>query len=217
MHAAVVHSFDRPPRYEEYATPAPGPHEILVEVVAAGLHPRVRSGASSSHYTSDGELPMVPGIDGVARRPDGQLIYFVADDTPARHDGRHAVVDERRSVELPAGLDPVVVAAAMNPAMSSWVALHRRVDFQPGQRVLVLGATGNAGQMAVQIAKRLGAGEVVAAGRDAERLDRLAAVGADTLVSLAGAPDDVAAPLRRGGGRRPRPRLPVGHRPRSRR
>jgi len=191
MHAAVVRSFDRPPRYEEFATPEPGPNEILVEVLAAGLHPRVRSGANNSHYTSGGELPMIPGIDGVGRRRDGQLVFFVAGDSPFGTMAEYAVVDERRCVEVPAGLDPVVAAAAMNPAMSSWVALHRRVDFEPGQRVLVLGATGNAGQMAVQVAKRLGAGEVVAAGRDAQRLEGLSSVGADTIISLSGAADDV--------------------------
>ncbi|HEV8064676.1 MAG TPA: zinc-binding alcohol dehydrogenase family protein [Acidimicrobiales bacterium] len=191
MHAAVVHCFDRPPRYEEFATPEPGPGEILVEVLAAGLHPRVRSGANNSHYTSQGELPMIPGIDGVGRRPDGRLVFFVVGDSHLGTMAGYAVVDEKRSVELPTGLDPVVVAAAMNPAMSSWVALRRRIDFRPGQSVLVLGATGNAGQMAVQVAKRLGAGEVVAAGRDAGRLGVLAGLGADVLIALSGRTEEV--------------------------
>jgi NADPH:quinone reductase-like Zn-dependent oxidoreductase len=86
---------------------------------------------------------------------------------------------------LPEGADPVALAAAMNPAMSSWVALRQRVSFQPGQDVLVLGATGNAGQMAVQVAKRLGAGQIIAAGRDAERLAALPALGATATVPLA--------------------------------
>lgn len=59
----------------------------------------------------------------------------------------------------------VKIAAAMNPAMSAWVALRRRVPIEAGQSVLVLGATGNAGQMAIQVAKH-GAGRVVGAGRD---------------------------------------------------
>ena len=74
------------------------------------------------------------------------------------------VIDTRRSIVLPEDADPIAVAAAMNPAMSSWVALRQRVPFQAGQNVLVLGATGNAGQMAVQVAKRLGANQVIAAG-----------------------------------------------------
>src|ERR1700761_9495552 len=95
-----------------------------------------------------------------------------------------AVVDLRRSVVLPDGSDPVTIAAAMNPAMSSWLALRRRIDFRPGQSVLVLGATGNAGQLAIQVAKRLGAATVIAAGRNPERLAALPALGADTVVSL---------------------------------
>jgi D-arabinose 1-dehydrogenase-like Zn-dependent alcohol dehydrogenase len=79
-----------------------------------------------------------------------------------------------------------VLAAAMNTAMSSWVALRRRVPIQPGQSVLVLGATGNAGAMAVRVARRLGAGRVVGAGRDPGRLAALTSAGADAVVQLAG-------------------------------
>jgi len=80
------------------------------------------------------------------------------------------------------------VAAAMNPAMSSWVALRRRIDFQAGQTVLVLGATGSSGQMAVQAAKRLGAGRIIAAGRNPELLAALPELGADTIVRLGETP-----------------------------
>ena len=70
MHAAVVRSFDHPPRYEAYDTPEPtGADEALVDVLAVGLHPRVRTGASGRHYTSTGTLPMIPGIDGIGRLP----------------------------------------------------------------------------------------------------------------------------------------------------
>jgi len=83
----------------------------------------------------------------------------------------------------------------MNPAMSSWVALRRRITFQPGQSVLILGATGNAGQMAVQIARHLGAADIVAAGRDPQRLDLLTELGATSTVSLAGDPAEAADKL----------------------
>ncbi|NDZ82406.1 zinc-binding alcohol dehydrogenase family protein [Streptomyces sp. SID10853] len=195
MHAAVVRSFDRPPRYEEFATPRPADGQILVDVLAAGLHPRVRSGADGTHYTSDGRLPLIPGVDGVGRLPDGRRVYFVADDDVPGTMAEQALVDPRRCVPLPDNADPVTVAAAMNPAMSSWVALRRRVAFRPGQSVLVLGATGNAGQMAVQIARRLGADRIVAAGRDQRRLDLLAGLGATDVVPLTGEPDDAAQRL----------------------
>jgi len=198
MHAAVVRSFDHPPRYEAYDTPQPsGPEETLADVLAVGLHPRVRSGAAGRHYTSTGTLPMIPGIDGVGRLPDGGLVYFAVPDDVWGSMAERAVVDPRRTVPLPGGADVAKIAAAMNPAMSAWVALRRRVPLQPGQSVLVLGATGNAGTMAVQVARRLGAGRVVGAGRNPERLAALAAVGADEVVALDDDPGATAARLAR--------------------
>lgn len=185
MKAAVVSAFDAPPRYGDFPTPVPsGRHEMLVEVLACGLHPRVRSQADGSHYTSTGALPLVPGIDGVGRDPDGALRYFVLPDTSMGAMAERTVIDSRRSVLLPPGTDPVAVAAGMNPAMSSWIALRRRIDFFSGAAVLVLGATGSAGRMAVQVARHLGAGRVVAAGRDPRRLAAVAALGADAAVPL---------------------------------
>ncbi|HEX4088283.1 MAG TPA: zinc-binding alcohol dehydrogenase family protein [Trebonia sp.] len=185
MHAAVVRSFDHPPQYEVYDAPRPSePGQTLVRVLAVGLHPRVRSGAAGSHYLSTGTLPMIPGVDGVGRLPDGGLVYFAVPDDVWGSMAEQAVVDPRRTVPLPADADVVTIAAAMNPAMSAWVALRRRVPLQPGQSVLVLGATGNAGTMAVQVARRLGAGRIVGAGRNPERLAALADVGADEVVAL---------------------------------
>ncbi|MGV9703320.1 quinone oxidoreductase family protein [Streptomyces sp. NPDC003483] len=201
MYAAVVRSFDAPPRFETFDTPSPqGEHEILVDVVAAGLHPRVRSAADGSHYTSDGALPMVPGIDAVGRTSDGELLYFVAPDGAVGTMAEKAVVDRRRAITLPADTDPLAVAAAMNPGMSSWVALRRRLHFQPGASVLVLGATGNAGRLAVQIAKLLGADRVVGAGRSHERLQLLRDLGADAVVPLDGVDEETATTLGREAG-----------------
>jgi NADPH:quinone reductase-like Zn-dependent oxidoreductase len=185
MNAAVIRSFDEPPRYEEFAVPhTTDVDEILVDVLAVGLHPRVRTGAAGAHYTSTGTLPMIPGIDGVGQRPDGRRIYFVADDDAVGTMADKAVANARRAIQLPDDVDVTKIAAAMNPAMSSWVALRRRVPIEPGQSVLVLGATGNAGAMAVEIAKHLGAGRVVGAGRDLERLTALSTAGADDVVAL---------------------------------
>jgi NADPH:quinone reductase-like Zn-dependent oxidoreductase len=198
VYAAVVNAFDHPPTYQEFRTPTPaGPHEGLVEVVGAGLHPRVRSQADGSHYTSADELPLVPGIDGIGRLPDGRLVYFVLPDTVMGALAERTVIDRRRSIILPEGADPLRVAAAMNPAMSSWVALRRRIDFQPGQRVLVLGATGSAGQLAIQVARRLGAGRIVAAGRNQLLLNTLPGLGADDVVSLGADPSEALARLGR--------------------
>jgi NADPH:quinone reductase-like Zn-dependent oxidoreductase len=195
MNAAVVTSFQEPPHYRPFEAPAPSQGEVLADVLAAGLHPRVRTGAAGRHYTSSGTLPMIPGIDGVGRLPDGRLVYFAADDDVMGTMADKALVDPRRSVELPDGADVAKVAAAMNPAMSSWVALRRRVPLKPGQDVLVLGATGNAGAMAVRVARRLGAGRVVGAGRDPGRLAALGPAGADEVVRLTDDADATAEAL----------------------
>ncbi|HUL24287.1 MAG TPA: zinc-binding alcohol dehydrogenase family protein [Streptosporangiaceae bacterium] len=196
MRAAVVTSFGTPPACQDFPTPVPqAPGEVLVDVIAAGLHPRVRSQASGSHYTSTGELPLVPGFDGVGRAPDGSLRYFILPGTTMGAMAEQTVVDLRRSIVLPGGSDPVLIAAAMNPAMSSWLALRQRAAFHPGQQVLVLAATGNAGRMAVQVARHLGAGHVTGAGRDPDRLAALTGLGADATVSLEGDPAGVARRL----------------------
>jgi NADPH:quinone reductase-like Zn-dependent oxidoreductase len=190
MKAAVVSSFDTAPRYEEFRLPIPGGgEEMVVDVIAAGLHPRVRSQADGSHYTSTGALPLVPGIDGVGRGDDGRLRYFVLPDTTMGSMAERTVIDSRRSIVLPEGSDPIAIAAGMNPAMSSWVALRQRMHFRAGQNVLILGATGNAGRLAVQIAKRFGANQIIAAGRDADRLAGLPRLGATATVAI----DDTVA------------------------
>ncbi|WIN00338.1 zinc-binding alcohol dehydrogenase family protein [Actinoplanes oblitus] len=190
MHAAVLSTFDAPPAYRAHPEPvAAGDHEMVVRVLAAGLHHLTRSKATGSHYSGSGALPLVPGADGVVRDPAGRLRYAVLDDTRSGTFAERTVIDVRRSVELPAGADPVRIAAAMNPAMSSWVALRRRITFAAGQRVLIIGATGNAGRMAVQVAKLFGAARVIAAGRDAARLAALTALGADETCTL----DEISA------------------------
>ena len=185
MKAAVVTAWGDTPRYEDYPEPA-SERGAVVEVLAAALHPRVRSQAAGSHYSSTDELPMVPGIDGVGRMPNGELAYFLLGDAALGSMATRTLVDPRRAVTLPPDADPVAIAAAMNPAMSSWVALRRRIALAPGAAVMVLGATGNAGGLAIRVSRLLGAGSVVAVGRGSD--DRLAALGADAFVSLDGDP-----------------------------
>ncbi|MBB4914819.1 quinone oxidoreductase family protein [Streptosporangium saharense] len=185
MHAAVIQASDCPPVYRDHPDPV-SRHggELVVEVLAAGLHHLTRSRANGSHYSSGGMYPLVPGVDGVVRDKEGNVRYVALDDTALGTFADRTLIDPRRSVILPDDIDPVRIAAAMNPAMSSWVALRRRVDFHAGQRVLVLGATGNAGRMAVQIAKLFGAAQVIAAGRDTTRLKALTALGADETITF---------------------------------
>src|ERR1700749_1577407 len=185
MKAAVVSAFDEPPRYEDFPDPvAAQGDELVVDVAAAALHPRVRSQAAGSHYTSTGQLPLVPGIDAVVRDAKGKLYYALLDDTTLGTISQRTIIEKARSVALPKDADPVTVAAAINPVMSSWVALRHRITFKRGASVLVLGATGSAGRMAIQVAKQFGASEVVGAGRNPQRLEELARLRAGRGVPL---------------------------------
>jgi NADPH:quinone reductase-like Zn-dependent oxidoreductase len=191
MKAAVVTAYGTAPRYLEFPDPQPaGEHEIVVDVLAAGLHPRVRMQAGGSHYTSSGtDLPLVPGVDGVGRDADGRLWYFMSLNGRYGSMAEHAVIDTRHSVALPAHTDPVTMAATLNCVIASWLALTRRITMQAGQNVLVLGATGGTGRMAVEVARRLGAGQVAAVGRDP---GRLAALPGATATALTSDPEAIA-------------------------
>ena len=187
MRAAILTAPDSVPVCAEFPDPEPLPGHDLLELVGAGLHQVVRSLATGRHYGSSHAYPLVPGVDAVARTADGRLVYTGWPRAP------WGTVAERLAtpvgVELPVGADPLAVAAGMNPGMSGWVplTLHREARGPLGT-VLVLGATGMAGRMAVQSAFALGAERVVAAGRDPQALDWLATTGA-VAVSLA---DDAA-------------------------
>lgn len=184
MNAAVVHSFDASPRYATFAEPVAADGERLVSVSAAGLHPIVKALAKGTHYGSSGELPFVVGVDGVGRLEDGTRVFFGVARSPFGTFSERSVAANWMCLPLPEGVDDVTAAGIANPAMSSWAALTVRAKFAAGESVLVLGATGVAGQLAVQVAKRLGARRVVAAGRNPRALEKLKALGADSVISL---------------------------------
>jgi NADPH:quinone reductase-like Zn-dependent oxidoreductase len=196
MKAAVVASFAAPPRYADFADPVPGEGEVLVHVTAAGLHPIVKALASGSHYGSTGELPFVPGVDGVGKLDDGTRVFFGATRSALGTMAERTITRRDFTMTIPDGLDDVTVAAMMNPGMSAWAALAERAHFEHGESVLVLGATGSAGQMAVQIAKRLGARRIVAVGRDAAALEATRPLGADATISLLEDREALVAALR---------------------
>jgi len=184
MNAAVVYSFSAPPRYESFVDPVPSGEEILVTVTAAGLHPIVKSLAAGAHYTSSKELPFVPGIDGAGRLPDGSRVYFARSRPLYGTFAERSLTQRVTCFPIADNLSDATVAAIMNPGMSSWGALTERTRLAAGESILILGATGVAGQLAIQVAKRLGARRVVAAGRNLQALEEARNLGADRVLSL---------------------------------
>ncbi len=196
MKAAVVHSFNSPPQYDTFVEPVPTVDETIVSVSAAALSPLVKSQASGQHYSSTAIFPFIPGVDGVGNLSDGTRIYFAFPMSPYGSMAELATVQKNLLVPLPADLDDATAAAIANPGMSSWAALTARAKLVSGETVLVNGATGSAGRLAVQIAKHLGAKKVVATGRNAVRLDALPALGADVVISLEQSEQELAQRFR---------------------
>lgn len=184
MNAAVLHALNNPPHFEEFPNPSVEEDEVIVHVQAAALKPVDKQIASGSHYASPRNLPVVCGIDGVGRLEDGARVYFAGPRSPYGAMAEHTVVSRQRCFPLPQELNDATAAAVMNPGVSAWLTLAQRAKLVRGETVLILGATGVTGKLAVQIAKLLGAGRVVAAGRNEQVLNTLHDFGADTVIHI---------------------------------
>ena len=184
MKAAVVAEAASPPRWTDFADPVAATGETLVAVKASALVPLARARAAGQHYSSTDSANFVAGVDGVGRLEDGRRVYFAFVRSPFGSMAQYAPVRLDLVAPIPDGIDDVTAAAMANPAMSSWPALLDRAKMQPGESVLVNGATGAAGLLAVQICKHLGAKTVVATGRTVEQLEPAKALGADVTIPL---------------------------------
>jgi NADPH:quinone reductase-like Zn-dependent oxidoreductase len=181
MQAAVVNVRGQAPKYQSFADPEPQEGEALIRVRAAGLHPLVRGLASGAHYASGGDGPAIPGVDGVGTLDDGRRVWFVFVRRPWGTMAEFAAAPRDKLIPVPDGLDDATAAAIGNPGMSSWLGLKERAKLAAGETVLIMGATGVAGQLAIQTARHLGAKRVIAAGRNVEAL---AGANVDAIVAL---------------------------------
>lgn len=184
MKAAVVHFSGQVPIYSDFEPPKLMPGQLLVQVKAAALSHLTRARAAGKHYSSIGNYPFVVGTDGVGVLEDGQRVYFANPLPPFGTMAEQVVVRPGQYVILPDDIGDFTAAALANPGMSSWMALRERADFQPGESVLINGATGSSGHLAMQIARHFGAKRIVATGRNPQALLELQKLGADQVISL---------------------------------
>jgi NADPH:quinone reductase-like Zn-dependent oxidoreductase len=197
MNAIVVEAFDKMPVYAQFTEPDAGEGEVKVAVSATTLSPLVRLVAEGKHYSGSKQLPFVPGMDGVGRLPNGSRVYFLFPRNPFGSMAEFCVVHSKWCVVVPDGIEDVIAAAISNSGSSSWIALTHRAKLQAGQTVLINGATGSAGRLAVRIAKHLGAAKVIATGRNPLKLEALKDEGADVTILLEQADELLAADYER--------------------
>ncbi len=184
MRAAVVRAFGAPPSWSDFPEPAPEPGERVVAVSAAAVNPLVLTRASGAHYSAGTQLPFVAGVDGVGRSAEGDRVYFRVGRPPYGSLAERVPVPASRTLPVPAGVSDVTAAASAIPGVSSWIPLTRLAPVRTGEAVLINGATGSAGRMAVQIARHLGVDSVIATGRDPAKLHELNSLGASEVVPL---------------------------------
>jgi len=185
MKALVVLNKGEMPQYvTDFPEPAPkNEREALMTVKAAAIKHLDRMRASGKHYSTEGQAhePKAVGGDGVGVLTDGRRVYAL---------GITGMVAEKGTIEtfsivpVPDGLEDVIAAALPNAVMGSALALKFRAGMQAGETVLINGATGVTGKIAVQLAKHYGAKRVIVTGRNEAVLESLRALGADECVPL---------------------------------
>jgi NADPH:quinone reductase-like Zn-dependent oxidoreductase len=188
VHAAVVNTWGATPIYGTINLPAPSPSQVLIKVVASGVHNLVRSRAAGQHFSVAGRNPPhIPGIDGVGTvKETGQLVYFNALQAPTGSLADEILVDKHNIFPLGENANAQDVAVLANPAMSSWMAIVARAGIKKGEKftVGIIGATGVSGSAAVQIAKAVGATDVITIGKPGAKLERTSELGATAAIAL---------------------------------
>lgn len=197
MRAALVEQIGQPPVVGEAAEPQRGEGQALVQVTAAAINPIDISISLGKFYGGIPDVPYVMGREAVGRVVEGEQldpgtqIWF---QPPGGAFAEYALADEEQAIVLPEGTDHSLAAALGIAGLTGWLAVEWRAHVRGGERVLVLGATGVVGLVAIQAARILGASHIVAAGRDADALETAREAGAHETIELGadlGGPYDV--------------------------
>lgn len=186
MRAAQIVDLGEPPQAAELPAPTAAGGETVVMIEAVALNPLDISVGTGLFYGGHPPLPYVPGCEAVGRTDDGSLVYLFGEGRGIGKPGflaEHVAVPSALPLRVPDTLEPAVVAAAGIAGVAGW-ASARKARIGAGDRVLVLGASGAVGLIALQAARLLGAEQVVAAGRDLRKLERARELGVDDIVAL---------------------------------
>ena len=193
---AIVYKPGELPVYADFPDPVvTNSNELLMRVKAVAVKNLDRAKVSGKHYSSATDTGLrVAGSDGVGLLADGTRVYAFGKDGML---AEHAVVEKSHIVRVPEGLSDAIAAALPNAIMGSALALRYRAKMQAGDTVLINGATGFTGKMAVQLARDYGAKKVIVTGRNEKILQSLLQLGADEIVSLKQDDDSFVQALKR--------------------
>lgn len=186
MKAAVVGHTGGIPRYQDFPDPEVGEGQVLVTVEAVAVENVDRAIVAGTHYTAEqfqAALPAIPCFDGIGRLKDGTLVGFGGVTPPYGTLAQYAVVPSTHTAPIPEGIAPAI-AATLSSAISA-MSMRTAAGLSAGETVLIQGATGVAGRLAVKVARLLGAGRIVVTGRDDDALQELKALGADSVINTA--------------------------------
>jgi len=203
MKAAVLHKFGETPRFEDFLDPTPGEGQILVNVKAVALENVDKMMAEGSHFASQqflSTLPAIVGFDGIGMLEDGRLVGFGGVKAPYGAMAERTIIPEGYFVPIPAEVDAVTAAALPASALTSLFPLKYGAKLQPGETALINGATGVSGKLAVQIAKLLGAGRIVGTGRNEDSMNTIRELGADAVIDLKQADEQLAEAFKKEAG-----------------
>jgi NADPH:quinone reductase len=192
MKAALIRELGDQPEVADVAEP----EGDVLDVLAAPLNTVDVNVSRGLYFAGHPELPYVPGCEAVGRTADGRLVWIYRGGLGLARNGalaQRAAIGDADVVEVPEDVDPALAGALGIAGLAGWLPFAWRAPLQGGETVLILGATGTVGFVAVQTAKLLGAARVVAAGRDPERLERTVELGADATIRLDRTDDLVAA------------------------
>jgi NADPH:quinone reductase-like Zn-dependent oxidoreductase len=199
MRAAILHEYGTTPALGEFDEPEPAEGQVVADVLAAGLNPVDLRRASGTFYGRVPPVPCVAASEGVARLPDGRRVYFDPPVEPYGSLAERTLLDASTTFDVPEGLEEGVAVALGIAGLAGWLALEWSAKLREGETVLVLAASGTVGLIAVQAARILGAGRIVAAARSREGLAAAERAGADATVAL-GEVDDLTEALEEAGG-----------------
>lgn len=182
MNAAVLHQLGSVPKYETFPEPQPqNSNQLVLKVSAVSIKNLDKARVAGTHYSNYSDFPVVVGMDAVGQLENGQWVFAQGITGTL---AEKTLVDKNKLIELPEGINPEKASALPNALIGAALALKFRAAIKPGETVLVNGATGVTGQMAVQLAKYYGAKTVIATGRSEEALRELKNLGADFTISL---------------------------------